>query len=92
MENFREKFSGNQKERKDAKKTEQKPKKTRAVDLYKTIFSGQDDDIILRPNDKIFVGGIGNVVALKNGVSVTGIYETKFHCKLLILTEVFVII
>ena len=27
MENFREKFSGNQKERKDAKKTEQKPKK-----------------------------------------------------------------
>lgn len=52
-------------------------KKTRTVDLYKTIFSGQDDDIILRPNDKIFVGGIGNVVALKNGVSVTGIYETK---------------
>ena len=52
-------------------------KKTRTVDLYKTIFSGQDDDIILRPNDKIFVGGIGNVVAIKNGVSVTGIYETK---------------
>ena len=52
-------------------------KKTREVDLYKTIFSGSDEDIILRPNDKIFVGGIGNVVALKNGVSVPGIYEVK---------------
>jgi protein involved in polysaccharide export with SLBB domain len=52
-------------------------KKTREIDLYKTLFSGADEDIILRPNDKIFVGGIGNVVALKNGVSVTGIYEVK---------------
>ena len=41
-------------------------KKTREVDLYKTIFAGNDDDIILRPNDKIFVGGIGNVVAFRN--------------------------
>ena len=54
-------------------------KKTREVDLYKTIFAGNDDDIILRPNDKIFVGGIGNVVALKNGVGVPGIYEVKEH-------------
>ena len=52
-------------------------KKTREVDLYKTIFSGNDDNIILRPNDKIFVGGIGNVVAVKNGVSMPGIYEIK---------------
>ncbi len=51
--------------------------KTREIDLYKAIFSGLDDDIILRPNDKIFVGGIGNVVALKNGVTVPGIYEVK---------------
>ena len=52
-------------------------KKTKDVDLYETIFSGEDQDIIVRPNDKIFVGGIGNVVALKNGVAVPGIYETK---------------
>ena len=52
-------------------------KKTKEVYLYKAIFSGADDNIILRPNDKIFVGGIGNVVALKNGVSVPGIYEIK---------------
>jgi protein involved in polysaccharide export with SLBB domain len=52
-------------------------KKTREVDLYKTLFTGSGDDIILRPNDKIFVGGIGNVVALKNGVEVPGIYEAK---------------
>ncbi len=54
-------------------------KKTREVDLYKTIFAGNDDDIILRPNDKIFVGGIGNVVAFRNGVAVPGIYEMKDH-------------
>lgn len=53
-------------------------KKVREVDLYQTIFSGLDeDDIILKPNDKIFVTGIGNVVALKNGVAVPGIYEVK---------------
>lgn len=52
-------------------------KETKTVDLYKTIFAGQDGDIILRPNDKIFVRSIGNVVAFKNGVSVVGIYETK---------------
>ena len=52
-------------------------KKTKTVDLYKTIFTGDDNDIILRPNDKIFVGGIGDVIALKNGVGVPGIYEIK---------------
>lgn len=54
-------------------------KKTREVDLYKTLFEGNDNDIILRPNDKIFVGRIGNVVAIKNGVATPGIYETKDH-------------
>ncbi|MBQ7764255.1 SLBB domain-containing protein [bacterium] len=49
--------------------------KTQEVDLYKTIFSGEDEDIILRPNDKIFITGIGSVVAIKNGVSLPGIYE-----------------
>ena len=49
--------------------------KTKEVDLYKTIFAGQDDNIILKANDKIFVTGIGDVVAVKNGVTVPGIYE-----------------
>lgn len=47
------------------------------VDIYKALFSGNDDGIILRPNDKIFVDKIGDVVALKNGVTVPGIYEIK---------------
>ena len=52
-------------------------KKTQTVDLYKTIFQGNDSNIILRPNDKIFVDKIGKVVAFKNGVNVPGIYEVK---------------
>lgn len=51
--------------------------KTKQVDLYKTLFAGMDDNIILRPNDKIFVDKIGNVVAVKNGVTVPAIYEVK---------------
>lgn len=51
--------------------------KSKNVDLYKALFSGNDDGIILRPNDKIFVDKIGNVVAIKNGVTVPGIYEIK---------------
>lgn len=51
--------------------------KSKSVDLYKAIFSGNDDGIILRPNDKIFVDKIGDVVAIKNGVTVPGIYEIK---------------
>lgn len=49
--------------------------KTRNVDLYKTLFFGNDDGIIVRPNDKIFVGKIGDVAAIKNGVTVPAIYE-----------------
>ncbi len=52
-------------------------KATRDVDLYKALFQGNDDNIILRPNDKIFVGPIGSVAAIKNGVGVNGIYEIK---------------
>ncbi|MCD7780245.1 MAG: SLBB domain-containing protein [Candidatus Gastranaerophilales bacterium] len=52
-------------------------KKKQNIDLYKTIFLGEDDGIILRPNDKIFVNKIGNVIALKNGVLEPGIYEAK---------------
>ena len=47
------------------------------VDLYQALFSGDDNGIILKPNDKIFVGKIGDVIALKNGVIVPGIYEIK---------------
>lgn len=50
--------------------------KTKSVDLYKTLFFGNDDGIIVRPNDKIFVGKIGDVAAIKNGVTVPAIYET----------------
>ena len=49
----------------------------KSVDLYNALFDGNDDGIILRPNDKIFVDKIGNVAALKNGVTVPGIYEIK---------------
>lgn len=52
-------------------------KKTITVDLYKTIFQGNDNNIILRPNDKIFVDRIGKVVAFRNGVNTPGIYEVK---------------
>lgn len=55
--------------------TSSRTKKT--VDLYKALFTGDDNGIILKPNDKIFVGKIGNVVAIKNGVITPGIYETK---------------
>lgn len=51
--------------------------RTKYIDLYKTFFTGSDDNIIVRPNDKIFVDKIGNVVALKNGVTNPGIYEIK---------------
>ena len=51
--------------------------KSKSVDIYKALFSGNDDGIILRPNDKIFVDKIGDVVAIKNGVTVPGIYEIK---------------
>lgn len=51
--------------------------KTKNIDLYQALYSGNDDGIILRANDKIFVDKIGKVVAIKNGVTVPGIYEFK---------------
>ncbi len=51
--------------------------KTKEVDLYDVIFNGNDSNIIVRPNDKIFVGKIGKTAAFKNGVTVAGIYEIK---------------
>lgn len=50
---------------------------TQKIDLYKALFSGNDGGIIVRPNDKIFVDRIGDVIALKNGVATPGIYEVK---------------
>lgn len=47
------------------------------IDLYNALFLGNDDGIIVKANDKIFVGKIGNTIALKNGVPVSGIYEFK---------------
>ena len=47
------------------------------IDLYEALFLGDDGGIIVKPNDKIFVGAIGGVVALKNGVTTPGIYEIK---------------
>lgn len=61
--------------------------KNKSIDLYKTLFSGNDDNVILRPNDKIFVGKIGNVIALKNGVTVPGIYEVKANENLKNISE-----
>lgn len=49
--------------------------KVKSVDLYKAIFMGNDNNIVLRANDKIFVDSIGKVVAFKNGISTPGIYE-----------------
>lgn len=51
--------------------------KVKTIDLYKAIFMGNDGNIILRANDKIFVDSIGKVVAFKNGVSTPGIYEVS---------------
>ena len=47
------------------------------IDLYKAIFLGNDSHILVKPNDVIFVDKIGEVVAVKNGVQVPGIYEMK---------------
>lgn len=49
--------------------------KTKSIDLYKAIFTGNDGNVILKANDKIFVDTIGKVVAFKNGVFTPGIYE-----------------
>ena len=47
------------------------------IDLYKTLFLGADNNIIVKPNDVIFVDKIGNTAAIKNGVQISGIYELK---------------
>ena len=47
------------------------------VDLYNALFFGNDNGIILKANDKIFVDKIKKTVAIKNGVTVPGIYEFK---------------
>ena len=47
------------------------------IDLYEQIFFGKNTNIMVKPNDTIFVGKIGSVVALKNGVKSPGIYEIK---------------
>lgn len=49
----------------------------KSVDLYNTLFFGKNNGIMVRPNDTIFVGKIGEVVAIKNGVKDAGIYEIK---------------
>ena len=47
------------------------------IDLYQTLFLANDSHILVKPNDVIFVDKIGEVVAVKNGVQVPGIYEMK---------------
>ncbi len=47
------------------------------VDLYDTIFLGNDNNIIVKANDKIFVDTIKNTMSFKNGVTNPGIYEFK---------------
>ena len=49
----------------------------KSIDLYNTLFLGNDNGIIVKANDKIFVEKIGNTVAIKNGVTRPGIYEFK---------------
>ena len=49
----------------------------KSTDLYYPIFLGQNTNIMVKPNDTIFVGKIGSVAALKNGVKEPGIYELK---------------
>lgn len=49
----------------------------KSVDLYNALFLGNDNGIIVKANDKIFVEKIGNTVAIKNGVTRPGIYEFK---------------
>lgn len=47
------------------------------VDLYSTLFLGNDNNIIVKANDKIFVDTIKKTMAFKNGVTNPGIYEFK---------------
>ena len=47
------------------------------VDLYDTLFLGNDHNIIVKANDKIFVDTIKKTMSFKNGVTNPGIYEFK---------------
>ena len=47
------------------------------VDLYDAIFLGNDRNIIVKANDKIFVDKIKNTMLIQNGVNTPGIYEFK---------------
>ena len=47
------------------------------VDLYDAMFLGNDHNIILHANDKVYVDTIKNTMAIKNGVPNPGIYEFK---------------
>jgi protein involved in polysaccharide export with SLBB domain len=47
------------------------------VDLYNFLFLGNDNNIIVKANDKIFVDKIKNTMSFKNGVKAPGIYEFK---------------
>ncbi len=49
----------------------------KTVDLYNTLFLGNDNNIIVKANDKIFVDTIKKTMAFKNGVTNPGIYEFK---------------
>ena len=49
----------------------------KTVDLYSTLFLGNDNNIIVKANDKIFVDTIKNTMSFKNGVTNPGIYEFK---------------
>ena len=49
----------------------------KTVDLYNTLFLGNDNNIIVKANDKIFVDTIKKTMSFKNGVTNPGIYEFK---------------
>lgn len=49
----------------------------KSIDLYNTLFLGNDNGIILKANDKIYVDKIKNTMAIRNGVISPGIYEFK---------------
>ena len=49
----------------------------KTVDLYSTLFFGNDNGIIVKANDKVFVDKIKNTMSFKNGVKEPGIYEFK---------------
>ncbi len=51
--------------------------KKQNIDLYQIIMTGKSEIPVIKPNDSIYIGKIGDVIALKNGVKIPGIYEIK---------------